>query len=172
MSKSDDLSRKCSSCGGVIDSLGKSLPFPQSDGFTSPTLAADALVIDESSAQTRILLIRRGHDPDQGKLALPGGFVDYGEDPLDAVLRELMEECGIEGRNPTPVVVRGAPGRDTRKHIVSIIHRVEVGKNQIPNPGDDAAEAAWWNLDDVLSFEDSEWAFDHKSIIIEALELD
>lgn len=52
-----------------------------------------------------ILLITRGNDPFKGSLAYPGGFVDYNEDPLDACLRELEEECGIKGTNQVLVTV-------------------------------------------------------------------
>ncbi len=44
-----------------------------------------------------LLLITRGKPPYEGHLAFPGGFVDYGEDPEVACLRELKEECGIDG---------------------------------------------------------------------------
>ena len=45
-------------------------------------------------------MIRRKNDPFKGFLAFPGGFIDEGEDPKDACLRELKEECGILGKNP------------------------------------------------------------------------
>lgn len=32
--------------------------------------------------------------------AFPGGHIDYNEDPADACLRELKEECHIDGSNP------------------------------------------------------------------------
>lgn len=46
-------------------------------------------------------------DPFKGKLAFPGGFVDYGEDPKSASERELKEECGIDGRVRRLVTVAG-----------------------------------------------------------------
>lgn len=42
-----------------------------------------------------ILIIRRNIDPQRGKLALPGGFIDFGEDWRVACSRELMEETGL-----------------------------------------------------------------------------
>ena len=38
--------------------------------------------------------------------------MDYEEDPLDAVIRELGEETGIVGWNPVLFSVLGSPGRD------------------------------------------------------------
>ena len=43
-----------------------------------------------------IILTRRKHDPDAGKLDLPGGFVDIMERAEDAITREIKEELGIE----------------------------------------------------------------------------
>ena len=73
-----------------------------------------------------ILLITRANDPFKGKFAFPGGFVDYGEDPEMACIRELLEECSIEGTDPKLVCVAGEPSRDPRKHIVSIVYHLDV----------------------------------------------
>jgi ADP-ribose pyrophosphatase YjhB (NUDIX family) len=58
--------------------------------------AADAVLIDDCG---QTVLITRGHNPGRGKLALPGGFLDAGDDgvetSLDAAMREAVEETGI-----------------------------------------------------------------------------
>ena len=61
--------------------------------WPQPSLAVDAVVIREDE----VLLITRGREPWKGMLAFPGGFVDKGEDPEESVIRELKEECGIDG---------------------------------------------------------------------------
>ncbi len=42
-----------------------------------------------------LLVIRRGIEPQLGRLALPGGFIDGGETWQAAAARELYEETGI-----------------------------------------------------------------------------
>ncbi len=54
-------------------------------------LGAIALVFD---AGGRVLLVRHGY---KSGWALPGGGVDRGEPPADAVLREMREEIGLSG---------------------------------------------------------------------------
>lgn len=71
----------------------------------------DAAVVRGFKSALEILLVTRKKEPFQGRLAFPGGFVEYGEDPEKAVLRELEEECGIKGKSPFLVAVRGRPDR-------------------------------------------------------------
>lgn len=96
--------------------------------YKVPNVATDAIVIKPKSEQEEdifnILLITRKFDPFKGHLAFPGGFVDYNEDPQDACVRELKEECGISGSHPVLVTVAGNPKRDPRKHIISIVYHI------------------------------------------------
>lgn len=55
-------------------------------------LGAYGLVIQDG----KILLIKKVGGPYDGKLDLPGGTIEFGERPEDALKRELMEEVGIE----------------------------------------------------------------------------
>ena len=134
--------------------------------YKVPNLAVDAIVTKKVSTQClgggsgepteeveehEILLITRGRDPFKGMYAFPGGFVDYGEDPANSVIRELKEECCMDGASPELIMVAGAPDRDPRKHVVSIVYSVEVNPNQPPRAEDDAASAEWYNLKEVAS---------------------
>ena len=130
------------------------------NGLLNPALAADAAVRRGDA----VLLIQRKHPPMQGAWALPGGFVEQGEDPIHAAVRELKEETGLDGHSPTLLMVMGDPNRDPRKHIVSIVYEITVGDDQTPVGGDDAADARFWPIETVFSGE-LELAGDHLQIL-------
>lgn len=44
----------------------------------------------------QVLLVRRTMTPGQGKWTIPGGFVEFDEDPAEAVVREVWEETGYK----------------------------------------------------------------------------
>lgn len=120
-----------------------------------PRLVVDALV----PMPTGLLLVQRGRAPYKGYWALPGGFVDDGEDPEAAVVRELKEEAGVEGKVVGLVGVYGRPDRDPRGHVVSVVYVVEhVGGE--PRPGDDAAAVRVFPLGAL-----PEMAADHARIV-------
>jgi mutator protein MutT len=92
-----ELIRFCPRCGrpGVAIVDGKAI---RCDGcgfvlFFNVASAAGAIIADP---QGRILLLRRDRDPQKGKLAMPGGFIDAGETAEHALCREVREEVNLE----------------------------------------------------------------------------
>ncbi|ACK67621.1 NUDIX hydrolase [Rippkaea orientalis PCC 8801] len=72
----------------------------------------------------RIVLIRR---QDTGQWGLPGGIIDWGEDVLTTVKRELSEETGLDLLTIRRLVgVYSSPDRDPRIHSISILIEAEV----------------------------------------------
>ena len=89
-----------------------------------------------------LLLVRRGRGPAAGEWSVPGGRVEWGETVHEAVVRETLEETGLE------VVVDRFLGWVERiegsYHYVILDFAVTaLDPSQAPVAGDDAAEAAW-----------------------------
>ncbi|MET9963815.1 NUDIX domain-containing protein [Streptomyces sp. NPDC006326] len=76
-----DWPRLCPSCGATV--------------YRNPLPVAVALLPVEDERGTGLVVITRTIEPALGGIALPGGFMDFGEDWRDAVVRELWEETGI-----------------------------------------------------------------------------
>lgn len=90
-----DVFHFCPRCGHPSEEVGKS-PFLCSKCsfriFFGPTVAVGAIVVDD---EDRVLFIQRARDPGKGKLGIPGGFVDEGEDLEQALTREVLEETNL-----------------------------------------------------------------------------
>jgi len=145
-------------------------PFPDYQKYPAPVLCADAVVIrkNKDADYFEILMCSRGIDPFKGSLVLPGGHVDYNEAPEVACLRELKEEADLDGHSPELLCVKGFPLRDPRKHTVTTAYLVQVPEDQIPKGGDDATDAKFYPLKDVVGQKDN-IGFDHYEMIQDAI---
>ncbi|MGH9177084.1 MAG: NUDIX hydrolase [Acidimicrobiales bacterium] len=110
---------------------------------TGPELCVGAVVVDDE----RLLLVRRGHGPAAGTWSVPGGRVDRNETLAEAVLRELLEETGLDG--VCDELIGWVERIDAGHHFVILDFRVRVLDPGDPVAGSDAAEAAWVPLIDV-----------------------
>jgi 8-oxo-dGTP diphosphatase len=115
-------------------------------------------VVTDPAGRVLLAQIAAGY-PGAGNWHLPGGGTDHGEQPVSALLRELVEESGQLGRvtrlldinnlhNPAAL---GPEGRPLDWHGVRVIYRVEVAAPTEPVvtelAGGSTAKAAWFRLD-------------------------
>ncbi|MEJ2723907.1 MAG: NUDIX hydrolase [Deltaproteobacteria bacterium] len=75
--------------------------------YLDPKLVACAIV----EMDNRVVLLRRGIQPQKGRWVIPGGYVDRGETVEAAALRETREECGVKIRIKRLLGVYSYPGR-------------------------------------------------------------
>jgi 8-oxo-dGTP diphosphatase len=103
-------------------------------------------------SEGRILLVRRGKAPYEGRWTLPGGTLDFGEGIAEGLRREVLEETGLEARIGELAGIVEAIGPSVEYHFVILDYFVEVPSEE-PVPGDDVTEARWVPLSDVASLE-------------------
>jgi ADP-ribose pyrophosphatase YjhB (NUDIX family) len=106
-------------------------------------------VLDDNG---RVLLARRAVEPDRGKWDVPGGFLEEGEHPLDALRRELAEETGLE-IEPLDFVGVWMDRYGTGDEVAYTLNLYWTARvvSGTPRAADDVEELAWFGLDSVPS---------------------
>lgn len=129
--------------------------------YPHPAVTTDVAVFTLQNQQLQLLLVRRAQPPHAGSWALPGGFLDIGEDLETCARRELREETGVSDLYIEQLYTFGHPDRDPRERVISITYYALVPLDRTAlDPGSDAADAAWFGIDEL-----PELAFDHAEII-------
>lgn len=109
------------------------------------------------SQEMKILLIKRRNHPYIESWALPGGFVEIGENLDEAAKRELKEETHIENVYLEQLYTWGDVERDPRMRVISVSYLALVQREQCKEQaGDDAADAAWFTVRKTKLTQDSE----------------
>ncbi|MEV4732611.1 NUDIX domain-containing protein [Saccharopolyspora sp. NPDC049426] len=129
-------------------------------------LAAYAVCIEGP----RVLLARCASPDHEADWTLPGGRVEHGEDPFDAVIREVAEETGCDAvverllgvdSRIVPVAERRSPGPIPHQNV-GVFYRVRITGGELrPEPNGETAEHRFptsptcadhrWSTSDSLS---------------------
>ena len=131
------------------------------NNYNNPASTVDLIVPYNGG----IVLIKRKHEPFKGQWALPGGFLENGNETLEeAAARELFEETSLQ-TNPSELRLVGVysdPKRDPRGHVIAHVYEVRRYSGKL-KASDDAADAR------VFKELPENLAFDHGKILVDYL---
>lgn len=97
-------------------------------------------VVAIAEREGKILLIKRGMEPRKGIWTLPSGFMEAGETPKNACLRELKEETGMDGEVQNLINIYHE-WSNIYGDIVNIFYYVKLGNGEA-TAGDDADDVS------------------------------
>ena len=92
-----------------------------------------------------------------GMWTLPGGGIEFGENPTDAMIREVQEETGLIVE---PTVLAGidsicVDARRSTYHNIRIIYRTNVLGGTLANELDGTTDLAkWWPMSEATNLVD------------------
>jgi len=115
---------------------------------TRPYIGIGAVVLDAD----RVLLVRRGSEPQKGLWSIPGGGLELGETLEQGVRREALEETGLDVRIVRSLdtferILRDDSGR-VEYHYVLADYLCEPSGGVL-RAGDDADQAAWFRREEL-----------------------
>jgi len=123
----------------------------------------DAVIEDRGG---NIILIKRKYPPFKNFYALPGGFIEKGEKPIAALVREVKEETNLKVEIKSKIGIYTEKGRDSRGNIHSIAYKCAIiGDISELRSGDDSKEV---EIIPKEKLKDIDLAFDHKKILEDA----
>ncbi|GAG08715.1 unnamed protein product [marine sediment metagenome] len=120
----------CSRCGKIY--------------YENPTPVVAVIARDDEG---KILLIKRKIGPCKGEWALPSGFMEIEESPIEAALRELTEETGLKGKSKRLIGIY-PNNSEVHGYLVTIIYEVKILGGKLC-AGDDAEEAEFFAVNQI-----------------------
>jgi 8-oxo-dGTP diphosphatase len=136
------------------------------ESFFKSAFSVDNVIFGFDGADLKILLIKRGMQPFEGKWALPGDLVYPNEDLDTAVARVLEQLTGLRGVYLEQVKTFGAVNRHPLGRVITVAFYslVKISKFKLM-PSSFAATAQWHAVSDV-----DDLAFDHAEILQSCVE--
>lgn len=106
----------------------------------------------------KVLVTVRAGEPEKGRIDVPGGFLEPGEHPVDALVREVREELGIEiGDIAGPLIMAVHTYGDDGPFVLALGFTARLVEG-VPEPDDDVAGFKWVAADEL---DDLDFAWPH-----------
>ncbi len=127
-------------------------------------LAVDCIVFGFDGEFLKILLIKRGFEPERGKWSLVGGFLQTDEVLEDAATRILSRYTGLSDIYMEQVATFSKIDRDPEERIVSTAYYALIDINKHSQKLSKQFSAQWFNIEDFPAL-----IFDHGEMVTAAL---
>lgn len=98
----------------------------------------------------KILLTKRGREPFKGWWDFPGGFMEKGETPEEAIRREIKEETGltVKAEKLLGIYPGVYPQEFNPVPILTVVYLLS-SKSGVVRPMDDVEEGRWFSVSDL-----------------------
>ncbi len=135
--------------------------------YFKAAFTVDNIIFGFDEADLKVLLIKRGEEPYKGEWALPGHFVQEGEDLLSAAERVLKELTGIDDVYLEQVKSFGAVDRHPHGRVITVAYYslIKIADYNV-NASSFASQAQWHSIS-----KNKNLAFDHEEIMDECFQL-
>jgi ADP-ribose pyrophosphatase YjhB (NUDIX family) len=94
------------------------------------------------------LVLERGQEPYRGSWELPGGFVEAGESPVEAVRREIFEETGLRVQAPSIIGAYTSRYGDDGKWTVDVAFHCRAPSGDL-KLSIESSNAAWVTIEQM-----------------------
>ena len=126
-------------------------------------VAVDCIVFGFDANALKILLIKRGFEPEMGKWSLMGGFVQPDESLDAAAKRILLQLTGLKDVYVEQLGSFGSPDRDPIERTLSVAYFALLDLKQFKPQLSDEYQAEWFDLKMMPDL-----IFDHANMVAEA----
>lgn len=123
-------------------------------------LAVDCIIFGFDGQNLKILLIKRGFEPEKGNWSLMGGFVQPSESADEAANRILTGLTGLQGVFLEQLHTFSNPDRDPIERTLSIAYFALIDINRYQTQLNDQYQAEWFLLSEMPSL-----IFDHSLMV-------
>ena len=152
--------RFCPLCGGALENRSYSLYVCLDCAYrfyqnSKPAVGALVLraAVPRNEKNREILLVKRDVEPYKGWWDIPGGFIHNGEDPMEALRREVREELEADISGPRIFGARadtypreGVPEEASNTLCIYYLCSLANPSKKL-TPNDDVADYEWFSLD-------------------------